>query len=136
MITKRTLTQADADFLQNQFSKVFATKQDISGLKQDVSGLKQDIGGIRKTIAELPTKKDVEQIVVDAINTVVIPGMDNMAENIKAELASKEDVKEIGMKIDSLYRKFTAQQDRLDLHNARIEGLEKIHPRGKHLATI
>lgn len=75
----------------------------------------------------LATKKDVESIVVDVVNTVVIPGMDNMAENIKSD---------IGMKIDSLDRKFTSQQNRLDRHNEKIEKLEKMHPNGHHLATI
>ena len=75
----------------------------------------------------LATKKDVEDVVLDAINTVVIPGMDNMAKDIKDEL---------GMKIDSLDRKFTAQQNRLDRHNESIEKLEKIHPQNSHLAAI
>ncbi len=75
----------------------------------------------------LATKKDVESIVVDVVNTVVIPGMDNMAENIKSD---------IGMKIDSLDRKVTSQLNRLDRHNEKIEKLEKMHPNGHHLATI
>lgn len=113
MQTKRTLTRADADFLQKQFSGVFATKDDIASIKN--------------TIKSLPTKKDAENIVLDAINTVIIPGMDNMAEDIKTDL---------GMKINSFDRKFTSQQNRLDKHNDRIEKLEEIHPQGKHLATI
>lgn len=88
---------------------------------------------IKRAVAEvidekqIATKKDVEDIVIDAINTVVIPGIDSVAEDIKSEL---------GTKIDFLDRKFTSQQNRLDKHNGRIEKLERIHPQGRHLATI
>ena len=120
MQTKRTLTNADADFLQKQFSKVFATKDDIKSIRGDIKSL-------QGTVRDLPTKKDVKNIVLDAINTVIIPGMDNMAEDIKTDL---------GVKIDSLDRKFISQQNRLDRHNDKIEKLEKNHPQNKHLATI
>ena len=138
----RTLTQADADFLQRQFSKVFATKEDIKqfATKEDIKqfatkddikqfATKEDIGqfATKEDIKALPTKKDVENIVIDVINKVVIPGMDSMADGIKRDL---------GMKIDALDRKFESQQARLDRQNARIENLEKIHPRGRHAATI
>lgn len=126
---KRTLTQADADFLQKQFSKVFATKKDISSLKTDVSSLKSIVN-------TLPTKKDVENIVLDAINTVIIPGMDDMYSRLTSELASKEQVKELSLQIDSLDRKFDSQQMRQDRHDNRIEKLEKIHPNNAHLAVV
>lgn len=92
---------------------------DINTIKQAIREVFDDFG--------VATKKDVENIVLEAINKDIIPGMDNMAEDIKTD---------IGMKIDSLDRKFDAQQTRQDRHNTRIEELEKIHPQGTHLATI
>lgn len=75
-------------------------------------------------------------LISDAFQEVMVPALDNMEARLKEELASKEDLKELGMKVDSLDKKFDAQQNRLDKHNNRIEALEKIHPQGKHqLAT-
>jgi hypothetical protein len=110
-----TLTKSDKDFIGNLLSveKLSEATKVVLGELIEEKGL--------------ATKKDVENIVIDAINTVVISGMDNMAENIKSD---------IGMKIDSLDRKFASQQNRLDKHNDRIEKLEKIHPQGRHLAVI
>lgn len=81
-------------------------------------------------------EKKIEKIVINtvtsAINDVMIPAMDRMEER----LASKEDLKEVenrlSSQINSLERKFEAQQERLDRHDARISTLEKIHPQGKH----
>lgn len=77
-------------------------------------------------------KDEFTTIVVDALNTVMVPALDNMATALKEELASKEELKEVKMGIDSLDRKFDAQQERQDRHNKRIESLEKLHPSGKH----
>lgn len=85
------------------------------------------------------TKNDEEKIekivintVTSAINDVMIPAMDRMEER----LASKEDLKEVENRlsgqINSLERKFEAQQERLDKHDTRIRIIEKIHPQGKH----
>lgn len=139
--SKRTLTQADADFLQKQFCKVFATKEDIAPLKdsiktlkydvaslrKDLSGVKQDLLEVKKTVGSLPTRKDVEDVVLDIVDKVVIPGMDNMAEDIKGDLGSR---------IESMGRKFDAQQNRQDLHDKRLKNLESIHPKGGHVAAI
>ena len=93
---------------------------------------KKDIG----TIVEEKIKKSVEKIVVNVVNEVMIPAMDHMADTIKGdlrkELASKEDLKEVNMKLDSLDRKFDSAQGRLDKHDQRIGTLEKLHPQGKH----
>jgi hypothetical protein len=48
----------------------------LSLIKQAVADVLQE--------KQIATKKDVENIVVDAINTVVVPGMDNMTEDIKS----------------------------------------------------
>lgn len=56
---------------------------------------------------------------------VVLPALEDM----EGRLASKKDLEEVrielGGKIDSLERKFDAQQDRLDRHGKSIENLEK-----------
>lgn len=84
-------------------------------------------------------KKDKEEfvgLIAEAIDKVVVPALDAMESRLTETLASKEDVREVGMKVDSLDRKFDAQQSRLDRHNLRIEKLEEIHQEGKHsLAT-
>lgn len=77
-------------------------------------------------------KKGMVALIADAINDVVVPALENM----ETRLASKEDIRDLASKIDSLDRKFDSQQERQDRHNDRIEKLEKIHPQGKHLATI
>jgi peptidoglycan hydrolase CwlO-like protein len=77
-------------------------------------------------------KDEFTSIVVNALNDVVIPAMDDMEKGLRGDLASKKDLKELSMKVDSLDRKFDAQQERLDKHNGRIESLEKIHPKGRH----
>ena len=65
-----------------------------------------------------------ESVLKDAVDTI-LGGMDNLYNRIKEDFASKEDVKELGMKIDSLDRKFDAQQIRLDRHDKRITKLEE-----------
>mgnify|MGYP001577566185 CR=1 FL=1 len=85
------------------------------------------------------SKKDKEEfvsLISDAFQQVMVPALDNAIVNLKQELSSKEDVREVGMKVDSLDRKFDAQQERQDRHNSRIEVLEKIHHQGRHLATV
>ena len=87
----------------------------------------------------IKNKKDKDEfvnLISDAFQQVMVPALDNTITALKDELASKEDIKELGMKIDSLDRKFEAQQIRQDRHNTRLEALEKIHPQGKHLAVI
>jgi hypothetical protein len=73
-------------------------------------------------------KKDKDEftgLIVDALNDVVVPALDDM----EARLASKEELqgfrKETEMHFDRLERKFDAQQDRLDRHDKRITRLEK-----------
>ena len=82
-------------------------------------------------------KDEFIKLIGDSFQEVMIPALEGMEERLKEELASKEDLKnvskELSMRIDSLDRKFDAQQDRLDRHDARIKKLEKIHPQGKHL---
>lgn len=69
-------------------------------------------------------KKDKEEftmIVTDALNDVMIPALESMEER----LASKESVEEIIMKVDSLDRKFDAQQNRLDRQGKQVENHEE-----------
>jgi hypothetical protein len=110
-----TLTNDDKKFIEDLVN----TKRLSNVAKTALGELIEEKG--------LATKKDVENIVVETINEVVIPGMDNMAEDIKSDL---------GMKIDSLGRKFDSQQERQDRLNARIEKLEKIHSGNAHIAAI
>jgi chromosome segregation ATPase len=88
-------------------------------------------------------KKDKEEftkMIGDGFHEVMIPALEDMEKRLKQELASKKDLekvhRELSMDIDSLNRKFDAQQERLDRHDNRIEKLEDIHPRGKHPLAI
>lgn len=65
-----------------------------------------------------------EGFLKDAVDTI-LDGMDNLYDRMREEFASKNDVKELSIKIDSLDRKFDAQQIRLDRHDKRIINLEE-----------
>ena len=72
-------------------------------------------------------KKDRNEMVgliTDALNDVVIPALEDMETRLRNDLASKEDVKEIRKDIDTLDRKFDAQQNRLDRHGKDIETIK------------
>lgn len=56
---------------------------------------------------------------------VVLPALEDMETRLKEEIASKEDVEELKKGMDTLNRKFDAQQDRLDRHGKSIEKLER-----------
>lgn len=82
-------------------------------------------------------KKDKDEMVVlitDALNDVMIPALENMEERLRNDLASKDDLKEVKVElishIDSLERKFDAQQNRLDRHGKDIKFLKS------HFVTI
>lgn len=69
-------------------------------------------------------KKDKDEftmIVTDALNDVMIPALESLETRLTDKLASKEDVEDVKMKVDSLDRKFDAQQDRLDRHGKQVE---------------
>ncbi|HKC04464.1 MAG TPA: hypothetical protein VKC54_01185 [Patescibacteria group bacterium] len=85
----------------------------------------------------IKTEKDRKEFVTlisEAFNVVMIPALDDMLQKIEKKIEeSIEGVrKDLGMQINSLDRKFDAQQERLDRHNERIESLEKLHPKGTH----
>ena len=63
-------------------------------------------------------------LITDALNDVVIPALEDMETRLRNDLASKEDVKEIRKDIDTLDRKFDAQQNRLDRHGKDIETIK------------
>jgi hypothetical protein len=69
-----------------------------------------------------------ESVLKDAVDAI-LGGMDNLYEKMKADFASKKDVEaikqDLGVKIDSLDRKFDAQQSRLDRHDKRVTNLEE-----------
>lgn len=76
-------------------------------------------------------KKDKDEmvgIVTDALNDVMIPALEGMEKRLRQDLASKSDLegvrKDLSMRIDSLDRKFDAQQERLDRHDKRITKIE------------
>ena len=86
-------------------------------------------------------KEEFITLIAQGLNDVMIPALENMEARLKEDLASKEDLQKVEQKlsrhIDSLARKFDAQQDRLDKHNQRIEILERLHPQGRHqLVTV
>lgn len=74
-------------------------------------------------------KQEMVGIVTEALNDVMVPALDAMETRLRNDLASKEDLKKVevklSMQIDSLDRKFDAQQERLDRHDKRITKLEK-----------
>lgn len=67
------------------------------------------------------TKGEFVKLISQGFQEVMIPTLEDMEER----LASKKEVKELGVKIDSLDRKFDAQQNRLDGHDKRITKLEE-----------
>ena len=76
-------------------------------------------------------KDEVTKIVTDALNDVMIPALDDMETRLRNDLASKKDVNELKVElknikadIDTLDRKFDAQQNRLDRHGKDIETLK------------
>lgn len=67
-------------------------------------------------------------IVTDALNDVMIPAIESLEIRLTDKLASKEDAEDIKMKVDSLDRKFDAQQNRLDRQGKQVEDHEvRIH---------
>ena len=83
----------------------------------------------------IKSKEDKEEfttLITDIFKDVMIPALDAM----EGRLASKKDLSDLSMQVQALDRKFDAQQERQDRHNARIENLEEIHPQGRHLATV
>ena len=63
----------------------------------------------------------------------IMGGIDGIYEKLDEKIESSK--KDLSMQIDSLDRKFDSQQSRLDTHDDRIEPLEKIHPKNKHIFT-
>ena len=55
---------------------------------------------------------------------------------LRLELASKKDLKNLEMKVDSLDKKFDASQDRHDRHDERIGKLEDIHSHYKYSVRV
>ncbi len=73
-------------------------------------------------------KKDKDEftmLVTDALNDVMIPALESLETRLTDKLASKEDAEDIKMKVDSLDRKFDAQQNRLDRQGKQIEDHEE-----------
>lgn len=72
-------------------------------------------------------KDEFVKLISDALNDVVIPALEDMEERLTTKLASKEELQEVkqelSMQIDSLDRKFDAQQNRLD----RVEKVQEEH---------
>jgi len=66
-------------------------------------------------------KNEFTMIVTDALNDVMIPALESLETRLTDKLASKEDMEYIKMKVDSLDRKFDAQQNRLDRHGKQLE---------------
>ena len=73
-------------------------------------------------------KKDKDEftmVVTNALNDVMIPALESLETRLTDKLASKEDVEDIKIKVDSLDRKFDAQQNRLDRHGKQVEDHEE-----------
>lgn len=119
MTNKKTLTQADADFLQKQFSKVFTTKKDLEAFA---------------------TKKDLVDL-ERRFDNKLDQKLDNQEQKFEKTVTNLKD--KFYTKIDPILKEVVAsREDRLigseqHLRNKdRIEKLEKIHPQGKHLTAI
>jgi len=72
-----------------------------------------------------------ESVLKDAVDTI-LSGMDNLYDRMKEDFASKKDLEEVKERLggvestlNSLDRKFDAQQTRLDRHDKRITKLEE-----------
>ncbi len=70
-------------------------------------------------------RNEFTMIVTDALNDVMIPALESLETRLTDKLASKEDAEDIKMKVDSLDRKFDAQQNRLDRQGKQIEDHEE-----------
>jgi len=67
------------------------------------------------------SKEEIHKLFSDSFHEVVPPLLGDMEER----LASKEDVNDLIMEVDSLDRKFDAQQDRMDRHGKQLDNHEK-----------
>ena len=79
-------------------------------------------------------KKEVRNLVIEAMEEVILPAMDSMEKRIRKDMATKDDLTKLEQKlredlaskedIARLERKFDAQQSRLDKHDSRLKVLE------------
>ncbi len=81
-------------------------------------------------------KQEFIGLVSEALQEVMVPALEDMEKRLRSELASKKDLKNLEMKVDSLDKKFDASQDRLDRHDERIGKLEDIHSHYKHSVRV
>ena len=70
-------------------------------------------------------RNEFTMIVTDALNDVMIPALESLETRLTDKLASKEDVEDVKMKVDSLDRKFDAQQNRSDRQGKQMEDYEE-----------
>jgi pyruvate/2-oxoacid:ferredoxin oxidoreductase beta subunit len=102
-------------------------------LKKDKSATVKDVEQIVTRVVNQVVSKVVNEVVnkvVSEASDSILTGMDKLYSDL--DLKIEESKQELSMQIDSLDRKFVSQQNRLDLHNKRIETLEKIHPNNQH----
>ena len=72
-------------------------------------------------------KGEMLEVFADGFHEVVAPILENIQERIitiESKMATKDDAKELSAQIDSLDRKFEAQQDRLDRQGKDIDTLK------------
>lgn len=86
--------------------------------KSDLQEIDKLLGKrLRKGLVE--QRKAINQDIGEFISRNVIPQVDEISETV-----------------DRIERRLETHQDRLDGQGKRIENLEKIHPQGKHPATV
>jgi transcriptional regulator GlxA family with amidase domain len=75
----------------------------------------------------MTSKSDDKQVefFAKSFKEVVLPALEDMEKRLASKKEVQELGKELGMKIDTLDRKFDAQRDRLDRHDKRITRLEE-----------
>lgn len=69
-------------------------------------------------------KEEMTKLITDALNDVVIPAIEDSETRVRKDMATKRDIADVRSDIDTLSRKFDAQQSRLDRHGKDIEQLQ------------
>ena len=139
---KPIFTEVDLNILEERLKNVFATKDDLNNLRKEIAS------EVTKAVVPEVTKAVVPQIVktvipqIRAVVSLVITKelteqeekYEKAVEKYKSEILDRVDpvLKEVVTKREE--RTIRAEQTRR--HENRIEVLEKIHPQGKHPATI
>ena len=125
MTNRKTLNQADAEFLKNEFRKTFVTKEDNKNLVKTV------VTEVNKLLLaqDMRVQKHLNAQTVRLLTQNV-----ELEEKFEKKV---EDAKSgIFDRIDPVLKEVKTSQEERSLIEKRVEALEEIHQTGKHsLAT-